>query len=160
MTRGWVERHLRGWTPESGWTPKKGNVWHKAKRNVPVDKGNNSTSNVIVESLYRWHDRLEAEGKLSDNKVTVERLELGLAALAYIMDRDGPVIAPIFERLERELAMMRKTQDTVARAKRLLESHGGQPPLAAIAPPLLALAPPIDGDHAVFTASRLAPNQA
>jgi hypothetical protein len=138
--------------------PPKG--WHPAM-GMPIDKGNNPTSKgdpVIVEHLTRWHDRLEAEGKLSE--VTVERLEWGLAFLAYIMERDGPAVAPLYERLERELVAMRQTDDTAARAKRLLESYGGRRPLAAIAPPVLAIAPPIDGDHAVFTAPRRAPNQA
>lgn len=54
--------------------------------------------------------------------VTIDRLERGLAILAYVMSLDGPVCAPLFEKLERELAAMRQTQDTVDRAKRLLEN--------------------------------------
>ena len=54
--------------------------------------------------------------------VTIERLERALALCAYIMVRDGPVVAPLFEKLERELETMRRQQDTVARAKRLLEN--------------------------------------
>lgn len=95
---------------------------------------------VISEHLKHWHDRLKAEGKLSD--VNVERLECALAVSAYLMELDGPVHAPLFEKLERELASLRARDDTAARAKRLLESYGGRPPLAAIAPPLLAIAPP------------------
>jgi hypothetical protein len=34
--------------------------------------------------------------------------------------RDGPVVVPIFERLERELAAMRSNEATVVRAKALL----------------------------------------
>jgi hypothetical protein len=56
------------------------------------------------------------------SEVTIERLERGLALCAYLVVLDGPVMVPLFERLERELAAMRQTQDTVARAKRLLES--------------------------------------
>lgn len=56
--------------------------------------------------------------------VTIERLERGLALLAYFIMRDGPVYAPLFERLERELEAMRQTQDTVSRAQRLLENLG------------------------------------
>jgi len=56
--------------------------------------------------------------------VTIERVERGLALCAYLVMRDGPVCAPLFERLERELAAMRQTQDTVSRAKRLLENLG------------------------------------
>jgi hypothetical protein len=63
-------------------------------------------------------------------EVTVERLERGLALCAYLVVLDGPVVVPIFERLERELATMRQTQDTVERAKRLQEAAcdpAGQP---------------------------------
>jgi hypothetical protein len=54
--------------------------------------------------------------------VTIERLERALALCAYLVTRDGPVMVPLFERLERELAAMRQTQDTVSRAARLLET--------------------------------------
>jgi hypothetical protein len=56
--------------------------------------------------------------------ITIERLERGLALLAYIIAREGPAVVPLFEKLERELAAMRQTQDTVGRAKRLLENLG------------------------------------
>jgi len=59
------------------------------------------------------------------NEVTVERLERAVALCAYLVVRDGPVMVPMFERLERELAAMRQTQDTVGRAKWLLESNRG-----------------------------------
>lgn len=55
--------------------------------------------------------------------LTIERLEHALAVAAYIVTLDGPIAAPIFEKLERELAAMRADQDTVGRAKRLLESY-------------------------------------
>lgn len=67
--------------------------------------------------------------------VTIERLERGLAILAYIMSLDGAVYAPLFERLERELAAMRQTQDTVGRAKRLLETYSVRHPRHSLAPP-------------------------
>ncbi len=122
-----------------------------------------NAGDVIAEHLHRWCDRLEKEGKLSD--VNVERVEWALAMVAYMMELDGPVYAPLYENLERALEELRRQEDTVARAKRLLETCGGQPPLAAIAPPVLALAPPIEGEgedepDAVFTAPRRAPNQA
>lgn len=76
-----------------------------------------------------------------DDGVTIERIERALALLAYLIERDGPVYAPIFERLERELASLHARDDTVARAKRLLESYGGRPPFGAIAPPLALPSP-------------------
>jgi hypothetical protein len=60
-----------------------------------------------------------------NTEVTIERLERGLAICAYLMVRDGPIVAPLFERMESDLAAMRQTQDTVERAKRLLESYSG-----------------------------------
>jgi hypothetical protein len=41
---------------------------------------------------------------------------------------DGPVVIPLFERMERDLAAMRAEQDTVERAKRLLETYSGRLP--------------------------------
>jgi hypothetical protein len=57
------------------------------------------------------------------DEVTIERLERGLVVLAYIMSRDGPVVAPLFERLERELAAMRSNEAAVIRAKELLDNR-------------------------------------
>ena len=55
--------------------------------------------------------------------VTVERLERSLVLLAYIITIDGPVYAPLFDRLERELENARRGQDAVTRAQKLLESY-------------------------------------
>lgn len=55
--------------------------------------------------------------------VTLERLQQGLAIAAYLVVLHGPVIAPVFERLEREIAGMQSNHDAVGRAKRLLESY-------------------------------------
>jgi hypothetical protein len=59
------------------------------------------------------------------NEVTVDRLERAVAIAACLVVLDGPIMVPMFERLERELAAMRQTQDTVERVKRLLESYRG-----------------------------------
>ena len=56
-------------------------------------------------------------------EVTEERLERGVAMAAWIVARHGPVYAPIFERLERELAELRAREDPVARARRYLAAH-------------------------------------
>jgi hypothetical protein len=52
---------------------------------------------------------------------TLERLLRARAAIAYAMTLDGPVYAPAFERLEREIAAMRAADDVMARARRCLE---------------------------------------
>lgn len=52
---------------------------------------------------------------------TLERLLRAQAAVAYAMTLDGPIYAPLFERLELELATMRAADDVMARAKRCLE---------------------------------------
>jgi hypothetical protein len=54
--------------------------------------------------------------------LTIERLERALAFCAQLVVLDGPVLVPLFESLERDLAAMRAEQDAVARAKRLLEN--------------------------------------
>jgi hypothetical protein len=68
--------------------------------------------------------------------VTVERLERALAVLAHLVVLDGPVVIPLFERMERELAAKRAEQNTVLRAKALLESYGSVTERRAIAPPV------------------------
>lgn len=55
--------------------------------------------------------------------VTIERLERALAVAAYVVVLDGPIAAPLFNRLERELAAARAADDTVARARALIESY-------------------------------------
>ncbi|EHR03236.1 hypothetical protein Bra471DRAFT_04006 [Bradyrhizobium sp. WSM471] len=53
--------------------------------------------------------------------ITLERLLRAQAAIAYAMTLDGPVYAPYFVRLEKEIAAMRASDDVMARAKRVLE---------------------------------------
>lgn len=56
--------------------------------------------------------------------VTAERIERALVVVAYAMEKDGPIYAPLFERLERELAETRRLHSsTTARARQLLERH-------------------------------------
>jgi hypothetical protein len=62
-----------------------------------------------------------ARAKTTEMTVSIERLERAVAIAAYVVTLDGPIAAPLFERLERELAAARATQDTMARAKALLE---------------------------------------
>jgi hypothetical protein len=57
------------------------------------------------------------------DSITLERLLRARAAIAYAMTRDGAVYAPVFERLEREIAVMRATDDVMARARRCLEDY-------------------------------------
>ena len=70
------------------------------------------------------------------SEVTIERMERALALCAYLVVLDGPVAIPWFERVERELAAKRAEQDTVERAKRLLESYGRMTERRAIAAPV------------------------
>jgi hypothetical protein len=65
--------------------------------------------------------------------VTLQRLERGLVVAAYLMELHGPVLAPIFEKLEREAEAMRSSQDAAGRARRLLESYGVAGGVKAIA---------------------------
>jgi len=61
---------------------------------------------------------------LSDfGELSEERLERGVMVAAYIVSRHGAKYAPIFARLERELAEFRAREDPVARARRYLEAH-------------------------------------
>jgi hypothetical protein len=68
--------------------------------------------------------------------ITIERLERALVLCARLIELDGPVAIPWFERVERELAAKRAEQNTVLRAKALLESYGSVTERRAIAPPV------------------------
>ena len=61
--------------------------------------------------------------KRQHDEVTLERLMRARAAIAYAMTLDGAVYAPIFERLEREIATLRATDDVMARAQRCLQDY-------------------------------------
>jgi hypothetical protein len=82
------------------------------------------------------------KGNLRRNKasaehepITIERLERALALCAYLVVLHGPKVAPLFEKLERELKAKRAEQNTVERAKKLLESYSVRPPCLSLAPP-------------------------
>jgi hypothetical protein len=64
--------------------------------------------------------------------VTIERLERGMVVLAYLMVRDGDVHAPMYERLECELAEMKRKAATLERARQLLASETGIAILATL----------------------------
>ncbi len=53
--------------------------------------------------------------------LTLERLLQARAAIAYAITLDGAVYAPVFERLEREIAILLAADDVMARARRCLE---------------------------------------
>jgi hypothetical protein len=60
--------------------------------------------------------------RLDGEPVTLDRLERGLALMAYLVALDGEVLVPLFEKLERDLEAMRSNQDTITRARKLAES--------------------------------------
>ena len=55
--------------------------------------------------------------------VTIERLERGLMLLAYLIDRYGDAHVPMYERLERELETLKRSEDTKDRARQRLEAN-------------------------------------
>jgi hypothetical protein len=55
-------------------------------------------------------------------QVTIARLEAGLAVLARITALDGSIYAPLVDKQEKELEMLRRQEDSVTRAKRLSET--------------------------------------
>jgi hypothetical protein len=55
--------------------------------------------------------------------VTLQRIERGLVVTAYLMERHGLDLAPIFEKLEREAEAMRSSQDAAGRARKLLDAY-------------------------------------
>src|SRR5580700_4702897 len=63
---------------------------------------------------------------------TIERIERALLVLAYFIELDGDVHVPMYEKLEAELAELRKQEDTKARARKLLLSYTNVGSLKAI----------------------------
>lgn len=55
------------------------------------------------------------------DEVTVDRLERALAAVSYAILLDGPIYAPVLERLECEIAALRARDDVVSRARQHLD---------------------------------------
>lgn len=54
----------------------------------------------------------------------VERVERALVLLAYFIELDGDVHIPMYERLEAELAELKRREDTRSRARRLIAGYG------------------------------------
>jgi hypothetical protein len=52
--------------------------------------------------------------------LTIERLERALLFCARLVEADGPILIPLFESLERDLAAMRRDQDAMARARAMV----------------------------------------
>jgi hypothetical protein len=61
--------------------------------------------------------------RLKNQPITVERLEAALAIVARAVVLDGPIYAPLFDRLEREIAALRAADDAVSRAQRYLAAR-------------------------------------
>src|SRR4051794_18689479 len=59
--------------------------------------------------------------------VTVERIERGLSLLAYFIERDGDVLVPLYEKLERELEDRKRTNAAMARARLRLQTNSFAP---------------------------------
>jgi hypothetical protein len=72
--------------------------------------------------------------------LTLERLLRARAAMAYAMTLDGAVYAPVFERLEREIAVIRAADDVMARARRCLEDYAASATTFACASEVKAIA--------------------
>lgn len=53
----------------------------------------------------------------------IVRVERALLVLAYLIERDGDVYLPIFERLERDLAVLKAQEGTRNRAQALLDAY-------------------------------------
>lgn len=70
---------------------------------------------------------------------TIARLEAALLLLATIMELDGDIHVPVFERLEAELASRRRVEDARERARRLLSAYSRSGDRSAICSKNLSL---------------------
>jgi hypothetical protein len=64
--------------------------------------------------------------KTKSDEITLERLERALATVSYAILLDGPIYAPILERLEREIAAWHAKEDVVSRAQQYLTQFKDQ----------------------------------
>jgi hypothetical protein len=62
----------------------------------------------------------------------VERIERALLMLAYLIELDGDVHLPMYEKFEAELKLLKARQDVRARAQHLLASYREASELKAI----------------------------
>ena len=62
----------------------------------------------------------------------IERIERALVLLAYFIELDGDVHLSLFERLEAELAELKRRETTRDRARRLLQNYSREGGLKAI----------------------------
>ncbi len=58
-----------------------------------------------------------------DQPSLIERVERSLVLLAVLIELDGDVHVPMYERFEAELKALRSKEGTKARARRLLDSY-------------------------------------
>jgi len=62
----------------------------------------------------------------------IERIERALVVLAYLIERDGDVYVPLYEKFEVELQELKAREDTKSRARRRLEAYSEAGALKAI----------------------------
>jgi hypothetical protein len=62
----------------------------------------------------------------------IARIERALLLLAYLIERDGDIYIPMYEKFEAELKELKQKEDTKARAQRLLRSYSEAGGLKAI----------------------------
>jgi hypothetical protein len=86
----------------------------------------NTSSNSVREHepIIGVHSTAPQSASDPQAPITIERVERGLSILAYLIERDGPVYVPHYEKLERELEALRRQEGTIARARRRLENFG------------------------------------
>jgi hypothetical protein len=64
--------------------------------------------------------------------VTPERIERGLVLLAHVIAMHGDAYVPLFDRLEQELHLCRRRQDTMSRAQEIVRNYTSGNALKAI----------------------------
>jgi hypothetical protein len=64
--------------------------------------------------------RLSSSGVDHSQLPMIERIEHALVLLAYFIELDGDVYVPMYEKFEAELAELKKTEATMARARQRL----------------------------------------
>ena len=88
---------------------------------------------------WRQRERLGMSDAPQEQLPLIERIERAMVVLALIIERDGDVYLPLFEKFESELEALRKQQATRERARALLKAYSREGDVKAISSRNLSL---------------------
>lgn len=104
--------------------------WEDVDRRLSAQKASTGTSDAAMAGALNFgkHVRKKRRGfcmtpRHNSQPIAIESLERSLLKLAYIVNRYGDAYLPLYERIERELAELKRVQALRERARTYLESN-------------------------------------